>query len=95
MHRRSFLFLVSGRALLPQAALAAEASPLSAGYTQSIPSRLETRLTREGFVLVGEPRRKGDFVILTASRASVPWRLVIDGRTGEIIGQKPLAQGND
>ncbi len=95
MLRRSFLLLLSSIALLPKAAFAAEASPLSAGYTQSIPSRLETRLIREGYVLIGEPRRKGDFVILTASRASVPWRLVVDGRTGEIIGQKPLSQGND
>jgi hypothetical protein len=95
MLRRSFLLLLSGTAMLPKAALAAEAAPLSAGYTQTIPSRLETRLTRDGYVLIGEPRRKGDFVILTASRASVPWRLVVDGRTGEIIGQKPLTQGND
>jgi hypothetical protein len=91
MLRRSFLLLLSGTALMPKAVLAAEAAPLSAGYTQSIPSRLESRLTREGFVVIGEPRRKGDFVILTASRASVPWRLVVDGRTGEIIGQKPLS----
>jgi hypothetical protein len=95
MLRHSFLYLLSGIALMPGAAIAAEASPLSAGYTQSITARLETRLTREGYILIGEPRRKGDFVILTASRASVPWRLVVDGRTGEIIGQKPLSPGND
>ncbi len=91
MLRRSFLLLLSSTALMPGAARAAEAMPLSAGYTQSIPSRVETRLLREGFVLVGDYRRKGDFVVLTASKASVPWRLVLDGRTGEIIGQKPLA----
>jgi hypothetical protein len=89
MLRRSFLVLLSGTALMPAAAQ--EAAPLSAAYTQSIPSRLETRLVREGFVSIGDWRRKGDFVVVTASKSSVPWRLVLDGRTGEIIGQKPLS----
>ncbi len=75
-------------------AVAQENTPLSAAYTQSIPSRLETRLVREGFTAVGDWRRKGDFVVVTASKASIPWRLVLDGRTGEIIGQKPLSSGS-
>ncbi len=92
MLRRSFLVMLSGSALLP--AVAQETTPLSAAYTHSIPNRLEMRLVREGFTAVGEWRRKGDFVVVTASKASIPWRLVLDGRTGEIIGQKPLSSGS-
>ena len=61
-----------------------------AGANDTMRGRAETRLERAGFELVGEPRRKGDFLIVTATRESVSWRLVVDGRSGEIVGQKPL-----
>jgi hypothetical protein len=50
--------------------------------------RAETRLERAGFELVGEPRRKGDFLIVTVTRESLSWRIVVDQRSGEIVGQK-------
>jgi hypothetical protein len=90
MLRRSFLVLLSGTALLPRQARAAEAAPLAAGFGDLGRSRLESQLSREGFALTGEARRKGDFIIVTASKSNAPWRLVLDGRTGEIIGQRPL-----
>ncbi len=52
--------------------------------------RAEIRLERAGFELVGEPRRKGDFLIVTATRESVSWRIVVDRRSGEIVGQRPI-----
>ena len=48
------------------------------------------RLERAGFELVGAPRRKGDFLIVTATRESVSWRIVVDHRSGEIVGQRPI-----
>jgi hypothetical protein len=53
--------------------------------------RLEARLQSQGYAVTGETRRKGDFIILTASRSNAPWRLVVDGRTGEIVGQRLLS----
>lgn len=61
-----------------------------ANANETARGRAELRLERAGFELVGEPRRKGDFLIVTATRESIAWRLVVDGRSGEIVGQKPL-----
>ncbi len=52
--------------------------------------RTEARLERAGFELVGAPRRKGDFLIVTATRESISWRIVVDQRSGEIVGQRPI-----
>jgi hypothetical protein len=59
---------------------------------EAIRDRMTLKLAQQGFALTGEPRRKGQFVIIQATRSGVPWRLVIDGTTGEIIGRRPLGQ---
>ena len=76
------------RRLLLALALSGFAASAPAG--EAARSRAETRLQRAGFELVGEAKRKGDFVILNATRDSIAWLFVIDGRSGEIVGQKPL-----
>jgi hypothetical protein len=48
------------------------------------------RLARDGYEMVGAPVRKGELVVLSASRTGTVWRLVIDPRTGGIIGQRPV-----
>jgi hypothetical protein len=101
MRRRSFLTSVlSALMLLPLAksVWAAEAAGISTALFKSgimdeaVRDRMVVKLAQQGFALTGEPRRKGQFVILLATRSGVPWRLVIDGTTGEIIGRRPLGQ---
>jgi hypothetical protein len=53
-------------------------------------ARIGERLARDGYELVGIPTRKGDLVVLSATRTGTVWRLVIDPRTGGIIGLRPL-----
>jgi hypothetical protein len=75
---------------MPFAGRANDSASLVTGATDPARQRLDTRLRREGYTLVGELRRKGDFIIVTANRGSAPWRLVVDHRSGEIIGRKPI-----
>jgi hypothetical protein len=92
MHRRLFLAALAGIALfsLPPRSTAAEAAPLSAGFVDVVRTQVDQRLQKEGYVQFGEVRRKGNFLIVTASKGPTPWRLVVDARTGEIVGQRPL-----
>jgi hypothetical protein len=53
--------------------------------------RLQRNLQRDGFVLADDARRKGQMIIVTGVQRNVPWRLVIDVQSGEIVGRKPLA----
>lgn len=68
----------------------AACEPTDAGANEAARGRAEARLERAGFELVGEPRRKGDFLVITATRESLSWRIVVDQRSGEIVGQKPI-----
>ena len=52
--------------------------------------RLQRNLQRDGFVLADDARRKGQMVIVTGVQRNVPWRLVIDVQSGEIVGRRPL-----
>jgi hypothetical protein len=54
--------------------------------------RVEQALRRESFTLFGDVRRKGQIIIVLAVQQGAPWRLVIDGQSGEIIGRRPLAE---
>ncbi|MGL4638029.1 MAG: hypothetical protein ACRCWF_18770 [Beijerinckiaceae bacterium] len=101
MHRRSFLsILLSALMLTPhvRAAKSAEAAtaglglPAQGALDAQVRQRLAARLAQEGFVTTGDTRRKGQFVILEATRAGTTWRLVLDGNTGEIVGRRPLGQ---
>jgi hypothetical protein len=96
MHRRHLLLLPAAL-LLPGNALAAEAAPLTASIGDMARVRLEARLQAQGYTMTGETRRKGEFLIVTANRSNAPWRLVVDGRTGEIVGQRLIsgASGQD
>jgi hypothetical protein len=101
MRRRTFLTSVlSTLMLLPLArsVCAAEAAGVSVFLfkggivDEAVRDRMTRKLAQQGFALTGEPRRKGQFIILQAMRSGVPWRLVIDGTTGEVIGRRPLGQ---
>lgn len=72
--------LLAGLCALPSAAPAGE-TPRRA---------VQAELHRAGYEVVGEARRKGELLIVTATRERVSWLLVVDGRTGAIIGQRPL-----
>jgi hypothetical protein len=50
------------------------------------------RLRRENFTIAGDVRRKGGLIVAVALQQGVPWRLVIEAQTGEIIGRRPLAE---
>jgi hypothetical protein len=71
---------------------AIQAGEAIANLEQAERTRVEQALRRESFTLVGEVRRKGQLVIVTAVQQGVPWRLVIEGGSGEIIGRRPLAE---
>jgi hypothetical protein len=71
---------------------AVQAGEALANLDQTDRTRVEQSLRRENFTLVGEARRKGQLLILTAVQQGVPWRLVIEGGSGEIIGRRPLAE---
>jgi len=78
------LFLTAGISL-------AVSAPVSDAFAaETARSRVEARLEHDGFELVGESRRKGDVLIVTATRESISWLLVVDRRSGEIVGQRPL-----
>jgi hypothetical protein len=88
--RRALLGMMAGLTLAPGRLLAAEAAPMAAGFGEAGLLLLEGRLRREGYALLGDVRRKGPLVIITASRANASWRLVMDSRSGEIIGRRPM-----
>jgi hypothetical protein len=71
---------------------AIQAGEAIASFDQNERVRIEQALRRESFTIVGESRRKGQLIIVTAVQQGVPWRLVIEGGTGEIIGRRPLAE---
>ncbi|MGL5137790.1 MAG: hypothetical protein ACRC7G_08475 [Beijerinckiaceae bacterium] len=54
------------------------------------PDGLAKRLSREGYALAGEPRRKGRFIVVVAVKGGAPWRLVIDSANADIVGRKPV-----
>ncbi len=83
LHRRGFPVLTLATGL-------ATAACGPTGADEAGRGRAEARLERAGFELVGEPRRKGDFLVIIATRESVSWRIVVDQRSGEIVGQKPI-----
>ncbi len=62
------------------------------GLTERQQRAIAARLEQESLTLVGEARRKGQLVVVTGVRQGVPWRLVIDTQTGEIVGRRPLAE---
>jgi hypothetical protein len=70
------------------AGLSALLSEASAAETSRRAMRAE--LHRAGYDVVGEARRRGELLIVTATRENISWRLVVDARTGAIIGQRPL-----
>ncbi len=100
MHRRLLIvaaLIFAAAYLYASAAPAAEAATpqageLIGGLADRERGRVADRLRRESFALVGEARRKGEIIVATAVQNGVPWRLVIDARTGEIIGRRPLAE---
>jgi hypothetical protein len=101
MRRRSFLIAAPFAALAAAShhhARAAEAAVpqlgefVGSGLTDAERMRMAGRLQREGFALAGDIRRKGQLIVAVALQQGVPWRLVIDGQSGEIIGRRPLAE---
>jgi hypothetical protein len=82
----ALLVLIS--ALPWQSAEASEAQARPASVAPE--ARVTERLARDGYEMVGAPVRKGDLVVLSATRTGTTWRLVIDPRTGGIIGQRPV-----
>jgi hypothetical protein len=73
------------------------ASPLvgdliGSGLTEAEGTRIAARLKQEGMVVAGDLRRKGDLIVAVAVQQGVPWRLVIHGRSGEIIGRRALVE---
>lgn len=91
----ALMFIAAGPQLV-SAGRAAEAATIGTMSVDSVSrarierTRLAARLASSGFVLVGEPRRKGQFVVLNAMKQGNDWRLVVDGVTGDIIGKKPV-----
>jgi hypothetical protein len=100
MHRRLLIVIAlifAASYLYANAAHAVEAATpqageLISGLADQERGRVADRLRRENFNLVGEARRKGELIVAIAVQQGVPWRLVIDARTGEIIGRRPLAE---
>jgi hypothetical protein len=99
MLRRALLaaaaLIAAGYAYNGAARAAEAATPLAghlaaAGLTDAERARIAARLRREGMALAGDVRRKGVVVVAVAVLNGVPWRLVIDPATGDIIGRRAL-----
>jgi hypothetical protein len=78
-------------------ARATEVPALQAGETlaslgQPDRARVEQALRRESLAPVGDVRRKGQVIVIVAVQHGIPWRIVIDGPSGEIIGRRPLPE---
>jgi hypothetical protein len=88
--RRSLLMLIIAGfigALVRQRGEAAEAAtPLNDR------EQVARRLAKDGYALIGEPRRKGQFMVAVAVRGGAPWRLVIDTASAEIVGRKAVVE---
>ncbi len=94
--------ILVGIALVANRPRAAEAVPLPVSFPlagvapDTDVARLQRNLQRDGFVLSDDARRKGQMVIVTGVQRSVhhnvPWRLVIDVQSGEIVGRRPLVE---
>jgi hypothetical protein len=88
--------ILAGLAFMARQLRAAEAAPLAVTFPlasvapDADQQRLQRALRRDGFVLVDDARRKGQMIIVTGMQRSVPWRLVIDVQSGEIVGRRPL-----
>jgi hypothetical protein len=88
--------IIAGLALVANRPRAAEAAPLAITFPlanvapDADQARLQRNLQRDGFVLADDARRKGQMIIVTGMQRSVPWRLVIDVQSGEIVGRRPL-----
>lgn len=63
-----------------------------AGLTDAERIAIGQRLRRENFTLAGDIRRKGTLILAIAVQHGIPWRLVIDSQTGEIIGRRPIGE---
>jgi hypothetical protein len=88
----AFSSLSSGPALASEAS-AAPAPPSIDGPLSDLERMLiGQRLRRENFTIAGDIRRKGALIVAVAVQQGVPWRLVIEAQTGEIIGRRPLAE---
>lgn len=83
-------FCIPFRLIAPALLASVWALPTGVSAAETQRRGVRAELHRAGYEVVGETRRKGDLVIVTATRESVSWRLVVDGRTGAIIGQRPL-----
>ncbi len=102
MHRRTFLLAsaapLAAGVISPRIARAAEASMpqlgelIGSGVADAERGVIAARLRRDSFTISGEPRRKGQLIIVVATQQGMPWRLVIDSRSGEIIGRRALAE---
>jgi hypothetical protein len=88
--RRSLLLLliagVIGALVRDRGEAAEAATPLNDR------DQVARRLAKDGYTLLGEPRRKGQFVVAVAMRGGAPWRLVIDAASAEIVGRKAVVQ---
>jgi hypothetical protein len=101
MLRRRFMiaaaFAAAGLALHRRASAAEAATPpagdlAGTGLSEAERLAIGRRLGREKFTLTGDIRRKGPMIVALAVQQGAPWRLVIDSRSGEIVGRRPLAE---
>lgn len=59
--------------------------------TGTVRARLEDVLAKSGYRLTGDLRRKGQLISTVAERDGATWKLVLDGKSGEIIGRRLVA----
>jgi hypothetical protein len=84
----AFVALIA-QASAPADAAEAAASVGNGGNTNAFERALRTI----GFEPAGEPRRRGDHLVVEGRRSGGLWRIVIDVRTGEIVGLRLIASG--
>jgi hypothetical protein len=99
MRRRHFLLaapFAAASVALHRPARAAEAATPQAGdaggLTEAERLIVGQRMRRENFTLAGDIRRKGSLIVAVALQNGASWRVVVDSRTGEIVGRRLLTE---
>jgi hypothetical protein len=80
------LYMVASDAV----AQTAVAAPRLAPVAETMPPAVAAALARHGFGAATELRQRGDLIVAEARRDAILWRIVIDARSGELLGLRAL-----
>lgn len=98
------VIVIAGSGLLRDPALASEllashfarsAGPPAGHPDEKEAARLRQRLSAQGYQSEGGFRRRGDNLLTEALRSGGRWRVVVDSRSGEVVGVRLIGPAVD